>query len=59
MLYYVRGIPTIIIINKQTNKMSQFFFDYFVNKIGEVANELINVVPDNKVTNEEINYWED
>jgi hypothetical protein len=58
MLYYVRGIPTII-INKQTNKMSQFFFDYFVNQIGEVANELINVVPDNKVTNEEINYWED
>jgi len=39
--------------------MSQFFFDYFVNQIGEVANELVNVVPDNKVTNEEINYWED
>lgn len=39
--------------------MSQFFFDYFVNQIGKVANELSKVVPNGKVTNEEINYWED
>lgn len=39
--------------------MSQFFFDCFINKVGEAANELINVVPDNKVMNEEINDWED
>lgn len=39
--------------------MSQFFFDCFINKVGETANKLINVVPDNKVMNEEINDWED
>jgi hypothetical protein len=39
--------------------MSQFYFDVFVNQIGETANELINVLPKNKVMNEEINDWED
>ena len=39
--------------------MSQFYFDVFVNQIGKTANELVNVLPKNKVMNEEINNWND
>jgi hypothetical protein len=38
--------------------MSQFYFDYFVNKVGKTANALEKVVPNNKLMNEEIKNWE-
>ena len=37
--------------------MSQYYFDVFVNKIGELANSLAKVIDPNKISNEEINSW--
>ena len=37
--------------------MSQQYFDTFINKIGELANNLAKVVDQNKILNEEINTW--
>ena len=39
--------------------MSQYYFDNYVNRIGEHANKLAKVVNKNKILQEEINSWSD
>ena len=39
--------------------MSQYYFDNYVNRIGEHANKLAKAVKNNKILQEEINSWSD
>lgn len=39
--------------------MSQYYFDNYVNRIGEHANKLAKVAKSNKILQEEINSWSD